>query len=196
MQFDNLGRHVKVKVTSDGEAYNVPDGLTAVIKYKKPDGYGIFNPCTIKDGNVEFDFTEEMLAASGNCRACIVLMDGEETISTMTFTLIIDATALPNKEIESSYEYDELTKIMADQGSYRDEAKGYSEDAKENATLSRSYAIGGTGTRTGEDEDNAQYYSNQSQQYAQDAKTSAAAIANVLYADEDGYLCIGDEEGE
>lgn len=40
-------------------------------------------------------------------------------------------------------------------------AQEAAEDASSAATLSQSYAIGGTGTRTGEDTDNAKYYSEQ-----------------------------------
>jgi hypothetical protein len=104
-------------------------------------------------------------------------------------------TARINKEEATKQANNASTYASNASASATNAAKSENESS-DSATLSRSYAMGGTGTRTGEDEDNAQYYSNQSQQYAQDAKTSAAAIANVLYADEDGYLCIGDEEGE
>lgn len=40
-------------------------------------------------------------------------------------------------------------------------AQEAAEDASSAATLSQSYAVGGTGTRTGEDTDNAKYYSEQ-----------------------------------
>lgn len=42
-----------------------------------------------------------------------------------------------------------------------------------NATLSKSYAVGGTGTRTGEDTDNSKYYSEQSQASSQTAQSYA-----------------------
>lgn len=45
--------------------------------------------------------------------------------------------------------------------------------AVNNATLSKSYAIGGTGTRTGEDTDNSKYYSERSQASSQTAKSYA-----------------------
>lgn len=48
------------------------------------------------------------------------------------------------------------------------------ETATENANLSKSYAVGGTGTRQGEDTDNAQYYANQ----AKTAKEAAEAAKN------------------
>lgn len=45
--------------------------------------------------------------------------------------------------------------------------------AVNNATLSESYAVGGTGTRTGEDADNSKYYSEQSQACSQTAQSYA-----------------------
>ena len=45
--------------------------------------------------------------------------------------------------------------------------------AVNNATLSKSYAVGGTGTRTGESKDNSKYYSEQSKASSQTAQSYA-----------------------
>ena len=45
--------------------------------------------------------------------------------------------------------------------------------AVNNATLSKSYAVGGTGTRTGENKDNSKYYSEQSKASSQTAQSYA-----------------------
>lgn len=49
------------------------------------------------------------------------------------------------------------------------------DDATAQANKSKSYAVGSTGTREGEDTDNAQYYSNQANLRANDAHNSAVA---------------------
>ncbi len=49
------------------------------------------------------------------------------------------------------------------------------DDATAQANKAKSYAVGGTGTREGEDTDNAQYYSNQANLRANDAYNSAVA---------------------
>lgn len=57
--------------------------------------------------------------------------------------------------------------------------------AENNATLAESYAVGGTGSRTGEDTDNAQYYANQSKlakEAAENAKNQAQEIVGGDYA--------------
>ena len=52
----------------------------------------------------------------------------------------------------------------------------YKEAAEENALLSKSYAIGNTGTRVGEDTDNSMYYSNEAK-YARNQAQAAQAAA-------------------
>lgn len=52
----------------------------------------------------------------------------------------------------------------------------YKETAEENATLAKSYAIGNTGTRVGEDTDNAKFYSNEAK-YARNQAQAAQAAA-------------------
>lgn len=52
-------------------------------------------------------------------------------------------------------------------------ASSASVTAVNNATLSKSYAVGGTGTRTGEDTDNSKYYSEKSQASSQTAQSYA-----------------------
>lgn len=49
------------------------------------------------------------------------------------------------------------------------EASASANSASSNATLSESWAVGGTGTREGEDTNNAQYYAQQAQQVSQGA---------------------------
>lgn len=52
-------------------------------------------------------------------------------------------------------------------------ASSASVTAVNNATLSKSYAVGGTGTRTDEDSDNSKYYSERSQASSQTAQSYA-----------------------
>ena len=61
-------------------------------------------------------------------------------------------------------------------------AKLSEDKSVENAKLSESYAVGGTGTRTGEDTDNAKYYNQQASDNADRAKEEAdraSSIANI-----------------
>ena len=49
---------------------------------------------------------------------------------------------------------------------YKNDASGYATTAGAKATLAESYAVGGTGTRTGEDDDNAKHYKEVCEQIA------------------------------
>lgn len=66
------------------------------------------------------------------------------------------------------------------------EALGKTEEfVKEVATEAKSWAVGGTGTREGEDTDNSKYYSSESKKSAEDAKDSEeAAKESAEYAAE------------
>lgn len=46
---------------------------------------------------------------------------------------------------------------------YAEKASGFADDASDEATLAKSYAVGGTDIRDGEDTDNAKYYSEQAE---------------------------------
>lgn len=63
-------------------------------------------------------------------------------------------------------------------------AQEAAEDASSAATLSQSYAVGGTGTRTGEDTDNAKYYSEQAyssvEQAIEDNMASDEEVQDII----------------
>lgn len=64
------------------------------------------------------------------------------------------------------------------------DAAGSAEDAADSATLAESWAQGGTGTRQGEDTDNAEYWANQAQGYAQEATVPAVeGVYNIILTD-------------
>lgn len=68
---------------------------------------------------------------------------------------------------------------MEDGVSHIDEVR---QEVEENKTLSESWAVGGTGTRDGEDTDNSKYYSELSQQAANESGWMH------FYIDENGHL--------
>lgn len=65
-------------------------------------------------------------------------------------------------------------------------------EASDNATLAESWAVGGTGTRQGEDTDNAKHYSEQSGKYLDKVETAGnnalGAIDNALKAAKPEFL--------
>ena len=62
---------------------------------------------------------------------------------------------------------------------YKDEAATSATNAGTSATTAESYAVGGTGTRTGEDTDNAKYYKEQADTSATSASTNATIMRSI-----------------
>lgn len=173
MQYDHKGRTVRVNITDNRNAYEVPETVKAAIKYIKPDGEGIFNFCEVVSGHVEFTFDEQMLAAYGTCKPCIVLMEDDVTLSSMTFTLIIKPMQLPNAEIESSYEYDVLTKIITNQEENLNKTAEYAEAAKKSESNAAEYA-----EEAKKSESNAAGSKNAAKKSEENATTQATRASN------------------
>lgn len=114
VQGDTNSRFVKVTLLSNAQPYTVPDGATAVIRCKKPDGTSVLNDATINgDGTITAELTEQMLAVVGNCK-CEISLYGANESSLTTVPFIVKVTpAAVNPNIESTDEYTALTSALA-----------------------------------------------------------------------------------
>lgn len=195
-QLDKSSRLISVTCYNHGEIYSINSGEHSVyIRYKKADDYAVLNSCKIdKKGKILVELTEQMLSAEGMCCADLVIankgsasidaetgkittIDNASILSTMPLYIDVTGTAVDNLDIESSYEYNALNELLT-----KAEA-----DYEEVILASKSWAVGGTGTRNNEDKDNAKYYSKQASNSASSAKTSeenASKSENLA----DGYM--------
>ena len=186
-QLDKKTRFLSVTCYSHGELCPLNSGEhSAYIRYRKPDGYTVFNFCDINiKGKIIVELTEQMLAVAGTCYTDLVVVNkgcavvdkntGEITtindsgiLSTMPFYVSVSETSFENSIVESSYEYNGLNELLE-----RAEA-----DYEEVILTSKSWAIGNTGIRDGENTNNSMYYSKQSSNSANAANTSALNAAN------------------
>lgn len=186
-QNDKNSRFLSVNCYNHGEFYRLNSGEhSAYIRYRKSDNNSVFNFCEIdRRGSVVVELTEQMLASEGFCNADLVIvnkggakvdastgeivgLENSSILSTMPIYIDVTETAVANSEIESSYEFNGLNDLME-----RAEA-----DYEEVMKTSKSWAVGGTGIRDGEDTDNSKYYSNRSSSSASRANTSALNAAN------------------
>lgn len=188
---DKLSRFVLINCYNQGEVFKLDSSIiSAYVRYKKADGIGVFNSCEITDdGQIQLELTEQMLATAGSCHADIVIVDNSKyssqsdigqslesrdgyILSSMTFCINVIDSALENSVIESSYEYNALNKLLSkattDYSAIISEcrlsaenAESMASDSLESATMSKSYAVGGTSSRENEDTDNAKYYYDQ-----------------------------------
>lgn len=189
-QLDRKTRFLSITCYSHGEVCPLNSGEhSAYIRYKKPDGYCVFNFCDINPkGKILVELTEQMLAVAGLCYTDLVVVnkgsavvdengeiitvDNSGILSSMPFYVDVYETAFDNSEIESSYEYDGLNEALE-----KAEAE-YSEVIR----MAKSYAVGGTGERNNEDADNAKYYYEQSKKNSTNAESYMNSASNSATA--------------
>lgn len=128
-QYDT-GRGIEVTCTHNGIIYDVDTNTTsAFVRFKKPDGFNVFNQCEIVNNRIMIELTLQMLVVPGKCDVDVMIMRkvyslGEKSIddiiqldapivSTMNFTLNIEPIPIDYDDIESSYEFDALTEALA-----------------------------------------------------------------------------------
>lgn len=138
-QLDSESRYLDITCTDHGKKIVIDSGeVSAYVRFKKPDGFYVFNEATITDdGTVLIELTNQMLAVSGKGIADILLVDIETTVenlsdltsiyelessvlSTMTFYVNILATAVNHSDIESADEFDAVTQWVIRMGLVED----------------------------------------------------------------------------
>jgi hypothetical protein len=186
-QNDKNSRFLLVACYNHGEFYPInADEHSVFVRYRKSDGCGVFNICNItNDKKILVELTEQMLASAGICYADLIVankgsanldtdtgevvaIDNASILSTMTFCIDVSESTVDNADIESSYEFDgfnsAIEKCLAE----------YSDVIQ----LAKSWAVGDTDKREGEDTDNAKYYYEQSNNNAQSSASSATSAAD------------------
>ncbi len=180
-QLDRKSRYLSLTCYNHGEPVSLNEGEhSAYIRYRKADNNSVFNFCEIdQKGRIKVELTEQMLASDGICCADLVIVneggakvdaqtgeiigiENSSILSTMPLHIDVTETAVENSDIESSYEFNGLNTALE-----KAEAE-YTEVMK----TSKSWAVGNTGIRDGENTDNAKYYYEQSLKNANNAKTS------------------------
>lgn len=192
VQYDDTLPIVAVALTANGQAYTVPSGAAVNVRMKKPDGTYVYNPALGVSENAQTAYiavTLQMAAVSGKASPIIEIVVDGNVAATGTFTMIIDENPVPESAIESTDEFltiqqlaaqvQQAAKIVfdneaaiqavADNVDAIQQAPTAAANAAASATLAESWAVGGTGTREGENTNNAQYWCNQAQIIAQGA---------------------------
>lgn len=122
-QQHNVGRGALITFTANGTVI-VPENETIRIFAKRPDGNVSYLDCVIMDdGNVQADFTDQMLAAEGNVEVELEFTTAETNITTPIFIVEVNKSNVKDG-VESSNEYKALEK-------YTEEAKEAAEQAQQ-----------------------------------------------------------------
>lgn len=97
VQDDKYSRDIEFTLTENGIAWQIPDGATAVVRYKKPDGTG-GNYDTLPDGSTAYQINGNVLTVALAPQVCTVpglvqlsvgLIKGNEEINTFTVNIVV-----------------------------------------------------------------------------------------------------------
>ncbi len=212
---DNMSRRIEINLVSGGDTYEIPSDHVVALMYVTTPGCEepSVNECTIRNNTIVYDV--EPIVTEGITQMQVKLiettLDGANSVllapkfavevvgsnasdsgaeQTTTFTALEDALARAREVYDSRLlriEFDEDCTVRF----YYADGAVYESDAIKKAafdttyTLARSYVVGGTGIREGEDTDNAKYYSECSQKAEE---RSAVNAANALTSAQDALL--------
>ena len=181
IQYDKAIPVAAVTLTENGVKYTPPEGSLLKVRMKKPDGHSVYNNALglWNNGEVLFLFTQQMTAAAGQgfLNVEVTLPDTGAIKCSDAIPVFVSENAVKQKDIESSDEFLTLVEIldlckkMAAAAQESAASAAESEAAAESsATLSESWAVGGTGTREGEDTNNSKYYAGEAERFRDEAQ--------------------------
>lgn len=180
-QGDAMSRFFAVTVTDNGAAYTPPDGAIYTVRFGapgKPAGWydtieevgGSTHPAVVVDENTyTVEIAEQALGTPGQNALVLIISDATGyTLASWAFELQV--AAVPGYDApEATVYYNALTEQVAQTLANAQAAAASASESAANATLSESWAVGGTDTREGEDTNNSRYWAEQAQQVSQGA---------------------------
>ena len=190
VQYDDTLPIIAAALHLNGQPYTVPDGAAVNIRMAKGDGTYVYNPAlgVSEDRQTAYiAVTYQMTVIAGNyCPILELVVDGD-VAGTSKLPLQIAENPVPEDAIASTDEYKTIQQLAAEvtvaaqivtENEAVIQAIGENLTAIQNAptaaanaaasaTLAESWAVGGTGTRDGENTNNAEYWAQQAQAVAQ-----------------------------
>ncbi len=180
-QGDSLSRFFSVTVTDNGAAYTPPDGAIYTVRFGAtgmPAGWydtitevgGSTHPAVVVDGNtITVELAEQAVSVPGT-NAVVLIVSAADGYTLASWAFELQVAAVPGYDApEATVYYNALTEQVAQVLASAQAAAASVSESAANATLSESWAVGGTGTREGEDTNNAQYWAEQAQRVSQGA---------------------------
>jgi hypothetical protein len=168
-QYDYGSRALEFLIFNGDQRFTLASGMTARIQGTKPDKCGFDYAATVSTANnkITANLTQQMTACHGEVLTELVILKNGERIGTINFILDVQQAGLSDETVVSD---SELPDIIT-------QATAQMEAAAASAKLAESFAKGNTGTRTGENTDNANYYRQQAANSATTAGNQASAAA-------------------
>lgn len=165
------------------------DETTGVITITKYNGEKVIFDLNIEKIPVEFSMSDDGIITMTTEDGTQFTADIGSMIPVLTFedsaTITVSVTGTgKNKTYSFSIKTGSVTDDMLQPNYLADirvesaNASAYAQSANEKSVLAESYAIGGTGTREGEDTDNAKYYMEQAKQQTGGIPTKVSELEN------------------
>ena len=180
-QGDSMSRFFEVTVTDNGAAYTPPDGAIYTARFGAPGmpaGWydtitevgGGTHPAVVADKNTyTVEIAEQAVSKPGQ-NALVLIVSDATGYTLASWAFVLQVSAVPGYDApEATVYYNALTEQVAQVLTSAQAAAASVFESAANATLSESWAVGGTGTREGENTNNARYWAEQAQQVSQGA---------------------------
>ena len=139
-QGEKGSRIIEVTLLENKAEFEIPSGTTAKIKYYKPDGKKVLNPCTISGNVIKVEYSEQMLAAAGTGRGEIVLYNGDNVLRSATYYTKIVETAYKENGLISDNEFLDMAESIIQVNQATDKALNAGESAEEAAEAANKAA--------------------------------------------------------
>lgn len=139
-QGEKGSRIIEVTLLENKAEFEIPSGTTAKIKYYKPDGKKVLNPCTISGNVIKVEYSEQMLAAAGTGRGEIVLYNGDNVLRSATYYTKIVETVYKENGLISDNEFLDMAESIIQVNQATDKALNAGESAEEAAEAANKAA--------------------------------------------------------
>ena len=139
-QGEKGSRIVEVTLLENKTEFEIPSGTTAKIKYYKPDGKKVLNPCTISGNVIKVEYSEQMLAAAGTGRGEIVLYNGDNVLRSATYYTKIVETVYKENGLISDNEFLDMAESIIQVNQATDKALNAGASAEEAAEAANAAA--------------------------------------------------------
>lgn len=171
-QGDAQSRIFQITVTDGGAAYTFPEGAAFSVRYGAqgmPSGWydtitevgGSTRPAVSAASNVLTVEVASQATGKAGANALNVVVNTADGYQLASWPFLLIVTPVPgSSDADASVYYDLLSQQVA-------QVLASAQAAAASATLAESWAVGGTGSREGEDTNNAKYYCEQAQSVTQ-----------------------------
>ena len=174
MQADSMSRFFAITVTDNGAAWTPPDGAAWTVRFGAPGmpagwydtitepGGGTHPAVVVDENTATVEIAEQAVSTPGNNVLCVLVTDAQG-YQIASWPFLLNVQGVPGFDApEATVYYNALTEQVA-------QVLASAQAAAASATLAESWAVGGTGTREGEDTNNAEYWASEAQRVSQDA---------------------------